>query len=146
MGGDGGDELFDGYTHYSHLLWMEERLAKLPSYLGANLAILADQVVPVGFNGRNYLQSLRVNLKQELPLIAYVFDPKLRRKLLANVESWSTSAEQILQESIPLQSDLLQRATRMDFQSYLTHFGEGRSCEYASFAGDACTISGSSCY
>ena len=40
----------------------EERLAKLPGYLGATLAMLADQVVPVGFKGRNYLQSLRVNL------------------------------------------------------------------------------------
>ena len=62
LGGDGGDELFGGYIHYSHLLWMEERLAKLPGYLGATLAMLADQVVPVGFKGRNYLQSLRVNL------------------------------------------------------------------------------------
>ena len=65
MGGDGGDELFGGYTHYSHILWMEEMLAKLPSYLGATLAMLADQVVPVGFKGRNYLQCFYM---QELSL------------------------------------------------------------------------------
>ena len=77
--------LVDTLTTATYHRW-KRGLKKLPSYLGATLIMLADQVVSVGFKGCNYLQSLRVNLKQALPLIAFVFDLKLRRKLLSNAK------------------------------------------------------------
>lgn len=119
LGGDGGDELFGGYPHYSRLLWMQRRLGLLPCWLRHTVALLAEKYLPVGVKGRNYLQGLNVDLDSGLPLIAYQFDATTRRKLMRGHASHSIVAEAIRDERIPKQKDLLQRATRMDFENYL---------------------------
>ena len=58
LGGDGGDELFGGYPHYNRLLWMEQKLGRIPLRLRLALARAAEALLPVGLKGRNWLQGL----------------------------------------------------------------------------------------
>jgi len=119
LGGDGGDELFGGYGHYSRLLWMREHLAGVPSFLRQGLALAGEHWLPVGLKGRNYLQGLEMDPRHGLPLLASYFDPTSRRRLMQRSPGYRLVAEGIRRDRIPVQQDLLQRATRMDFSDYL---------------------------
>lgn len=123
LGGDGGDELFGGYGHYDRMLWLKERLGRFPLMLRRGVAALATALLPLGFKGRNWLQAMDADLDRGLPLIATYFDLVSRRRLLQpelRLNAWAEiSAETIRARRIPENNDLLQRATRMDFENYL---------------------------
>lgn len=119
LGGDGGDELFGGYGHYSRLQWMQQKLGPIPRPLRQGVAFVAEKLLSVGLKGRNWLQGLNVDLDNGLPLLASCFDATIRRRLLTNQPSWPLVAESLLKSRVPLQPDILQRATRMDFINYL---------------------------
>ncbi|KAF0192541.1 MAG: asnB-2 [Gammaproteobacteria bacterium] len=119
LGGDGGDELFGGYRHYDRLLWLQQKLRHVPGWLRRYAATGAEWLLPVGFKGRNWLQGLDFDLQSGLPLIASYYDRSTRRRLMAGRKDWALMAEEIRRKRIPVSNDLLQRATRMDFDNYL---------------------------
>ncbi len=119
LGGDGGDELFGGYPHYSRLLWAQDKFAGIPRILRSAVAAPLKGALPIGFKGRNWLDALSADFKNELPMTAYCFDRDLRRRLLSGAPFFGVPAEQLRARRVPEAADLLQRSTRMDFENYL---------------------------
>ena len=119
LGGDGGDELFGGYGHYSRLQWMQRTLGPIPRHLRNGIALAAEKLLPVGVKGRYLLQGLGADLDKGLPLIGVLFDATTRGRLLAARSGWQAQAECVLRTGVPVYPDLLQRATRRDFSNYL---------------------------
>jgi asparagine synthase (glutamine-hydrolysing) len=122
LGGDGGDELFGGYTHYSRLLWMRRYLSHLPRWPLRWVARNAERRLPAGFassNVRTWLMAVGDDLTHGLPQVAGHFDASTRGRLMGGHPGYRLVAENIHSERIPFEPDLLQRATRMDFSDYL---------------------------
>lgn len=81
LGGDGGDELFGGYTDYTTSLGDQQRLGWLPSALFRAAAATAASL-PAGVRGRNRVASLRAGALQQLIWGRPYFDSRLRRRVL----------------------------------------------------------------
>jgi asparagine synthase (glutamine-hydrolysing) len=119
LGGDGGDELFGGYSHYNRLLWTRDRTAWLPRSVGKAVARFARSGLPVGWRGRNWLQTLGVDLNVTLPLIASLFDSSERRRLLNGGAAPCELAEDLWRAFVPRVDDLLERVSRTEFVTYM---------------------------
>lgn len=119
LGGDGGDELFGGYSHYERLLRLQRRAAAWPLQLRRGVRAAATRALPAGVKGRNWLQALGADFGHEVPLVATYFDAGQRHALLgARAAGRDVTAAEVA-AATPRRGDLLQRATRLDFATYL---------------------------
>lgn len=113
LGGDGGDELFGGYSHYSHMLKMEKYFGHVPNLITNIISHGAKKILPAGFKGRSFLQRINVN-KRYSPY----FDSHLRFKLLPNNECFKSIVMAGEGEKVG-GSDLIYQASLADFENYL---------------------------
>jgi asparagine synthase (glutamine-hydrolysing) len=91
----------------------------LPRILRTALFDFANRLMPIGLRGRNLLKTLGTDLKSSLPLPSKFFDFNARRRLLPFLDINVDNATERLQEIVPRQADIVERATRMDFHTYL---------------------------
>lgn len=83
LGGDGGDELFGGYSDYAMSLADERRWGWVPASILATLAEMAGQL-PAGLRGRNRLASLREGPLRQMIWGRPYFDTQLRQRVLTS--------------------------------------------------------------
>lgn len=116
LGGDGGDELFGGYTSYRDIIKQDEVLRKIPSSI-KNIASHFGNFLPVGLKGKNFLTNLNGNQYQRF-VYNRLFDPIAISNVLSS-EMYSRltdiSSKPILDDT----GDLIYDITRYDFQNYL---------------------------
>lgn len=82
LGGDGGDELFGGYTDYTTSIADADLLEKVPARM-VNMLARAASHLPAGVRGRNRVASLRGGPYQQLIWGRPYFDSVLRTRLLS---------------------------------------------------------------
>jgi asparagine synthase (glutamine-hydrolysing) len=123
LGGDGGDELFAGYTHYDRLLRREARVRQLPAWARGGVARAAAVCLPVGLRGRHYLASLGRSFAHGVVDDVTVFDRATRRRLFSrdvrNTLRMNTSPEAARLAQWAQTGGPVYRMSRLDFETYL---------------------------
>ncbi|MBY0490103.1 MAG: asparagine synthase (glutamine-hydrolyzing) [Gemmatimonadaceae bacterium] len=122
IGGDGGDELFGGYHRYSAQLRQERLRRQLPRPLRALMA-RASTFLPVAAPGRGFLTALGGSADDSIANPGRIFRaderPSLSDALETQPLSDGATAEALRRSAMRSRGSLLQRATAVDFSSYM---------------------------
>jgi len=119
LGGDGADELFGGYNHYSKLIKAHNLLRWIPLRLRREVYSSLKGFLP--FQYRNYKVDdlLSCDFTNSLPQVAKYFDNRTRENILVGQKLNSNISDDIFESMLKPTTSILQRATRFDFSSYL---------------------------
>lgn len=124
LGGDGGDELFGGYPHYSWLLRQERIRRYLPRPVRSSLGTAA-RLLPVGMRGRNHAIGFTSDLSSSIAHINLYFDYWTRRRLLAkelvNDESRNGAPEKYRGSLSSPEHSVVRQASMVDFLSTMAN-------------------------
>lgn len=117
MGGDGADELFGGYHHHQRILISQHIKKILPHFLWKKLSMIA-KVMPNGVRGKTWVESLKFDLRKELPNVASFFNDADRKNLLK--EFYNDQSSNIRKNNFFDRGDLLDKILWTDFKNYLS--------------------------
>jgi asparagine synthase (glutamine-hydrolysing) len=121
LGGDGGDELFGGYTHYNFILKEERYRHLVPTPIRAMAAAAAARFLPFGLYGRNHLIGFGRDLSWSIAHINLYFDAYSRNLLLSPLRQngWQPDAAPEAYRAGLCQAGAspLYQATAADFQT-----------------------------
>jgi len=120
LGGDGGDELFGGYTLYQVAMAQRALSRWLPGLLRQAIGKAAGWL-PVGFRGRTYLQTLGLDSLEAVAQTGLYFDQSTRAALCPLVRGPGSQGrgESYRRFAATGVDTTVQRLTRADFASYL---------------------------
>lgn len=119
LGGDGADEIFGGYSHYKGLANLKPFCSLVPLLIRRLISSIAVRHMPLGQFGRNWVKALGTDLRQQVPIIANYFDGHSLEKLLVVKNITNSNTNSVLDVLTSNETDLLQKATRLDFLTYL---------------------------
>jgi len=123
LGGDGADELFGGYPHYSWLLRSAHARHWTPAQLRFGISRLAARHLPVGMSGRNHLIGAAGDDAWAIAHINVYFDLWARRQLLSPLIRQGVAIDDAPERERAARSrpsdSLLRRATETDFLTTL---------------------------
>ncbi len=116
LGGDGGDELFGGYTSYSNIFDNNKIFLKAPEILKKSLSKLSSNL-PIGFRGRNFL----------INSVGNTYERFLHNRLFDEYSIENVMSKEYFNEifnikskpDIEISSDRLLDVTKYDFKNYL---------------------------
>ena len=122
LGGDGGDELFGGYNHYSWIQRLERFRPVIPSFIRKGVAHIAGRFLPVGTHSRNHIIGYANGIGSSIAHVNLYFDRWSRDRLLSrDIRHFiSQSNPELYRESLCKPEYFpLRQAMEADFRSTL---------------------------
>ena len=123
IGGDGGDELFGGYWHYSWLQRAARWREAIPRWIRGMTSRVAADLAPVGMRGRTYAIGAAGGAAEAIAHVDMYFDRTARRRLLAPALHESAArrpAPETMKTALCRSGhSFVQQATRVDFSTYM---------------------------
>jgi asparagine synthase (glutamine-hydrolysing) len=120
IGGDGADELFGGYKHYSRMLALEPFAQRLSYRSVKRLFEGIKSLFPCNYRFRNWLECFGMDLEQEVPNIREIFSPKEAGNLYNHFEFDIGRYHTEWRSLSSGHGSLLRNCCASDFQTYLS--------------------------
>lgn len=119
LGGDGADELFGGYKHYSRMLALYPFIRYFSQQSTSKIARSIKSIIPSEYRFRNWFECLGMNLEQQVPNIREIFTPVEAGLLFGSAEPNRKIYDSEWHQISSGHGSILRNCCSSDFQAYL---------------------------